>query len=417
MADPISLDGMSSDERQELKEAVCDAVLERTRRVVSGDGAYGAVIVGAKPSYKLSSGFILPRNNQNNDDESSDIRIPSHGLDFRVRAGAHGVLRVIPMLSVYLRGLPTSHELFARDGWLIPRADFSDAGRDQIKNAINQRATAEIPADTPTARKAQLRAEISRAVHIALGVVVPERAILPAGDDRTVDDAGGEIDSSRRYETPLKWIRVPVEAPILELPLPCDQAAWERLAATYSATLCASIHDACRLWLGSPEGAESAWRRRRPASEAFWDREGWERFLAAARADLPVYGDVVPVFDVQLLVQPVPDPLEAGSHSVRTAIENLREDNERMECGLFNVSIRLELPEHALGPLRLERVKRSYHLAGFMTMPAIGVNGGVVDLGATAGSCRALPRRKFRPCPTASPRSPPRRPTSPNSSR
>ncbi|WP_163220373.1 hypothetical protein, partial [Citrobacter freundii] len=78
-------------------------------------------------------------------------------------------------------------------------------------------------------------------------------------------------------------------------------------------------------------------------------------------------------------VQPVPDPLEAGSYSVRIAIENLREDNERMECGLFNVSIRLELPEHALGPLRLERVKRSYHLAGFMTMPAIGVNGGVVD--------------------------------------
>jgi hypothetical protein len=173
MADPISLDGMSSDERQELKEAVCDAVLERTRRVVSGDGAYGAVIVGAKPSYKLSSGFILPRNNQNNDDESSDIRIPSHGLDFRVRAGTHGVLRVIPDLSVYLRGLPTSDELFARGGWLIPRADFSDAGRDQIRNAINQRATAEIPADTPTTRKAQLRAEISRAVHIALGVVVP----------------------------------------------------------------------------------------------------------------------------------------------------------------------------------------------------------------------------------------------------
>ena len=38
----------------------------------------------------------------------------------RLRAGTHGVLRVIPALSVYLRGLPTSDELFARDGWLIP---------------------------------------------------------------------------------------------------------------------------------------------------------------------------------------------------------------------------------------------------------------------------------------------------------
>lgn len=403
MADPISLDGMSSDERQELKEAVCDAVLERTRRVVSGDGTYGAVIVGAKPSYKLSSGFILPRNNQNNDDESSDIRIPSHGLDFRVRSRTDGVLRIIPALSVYLRGLPTSDELFSRDGWLIPRADFNDAGRDQIRTAINRRAAAEIPADAPSAQKAQLRAEISRAVHVAVGVAVPEHAILPAGDDRVVDDTGGDIDStppttgrlripdalSRRYETPLKWIRVPVEAPILELPLPCDPVAWERLATTYSVALCARIHERCRQWLASPEGVAAAWRRARPPSEAFWDRENWERFLVATRATPPVYGDVVPVFDVQLLVQPVSDPLEAGSHSVRIALENLREDNERMECGLFNVSIRIELPETALGHLRLERVKRSYHLAGFMTMPAIGVNGGVVDLGVSSG-IRAL---------------------------
>jgi hypothetical protein len=403
MADPLSLDGMSSDERQELKEAVCDAVLERTRRVVSGDGAYGAVIIGAKPSYKLSSGFILPRNNQNNDDESSDIRIPSHGLDFSVRAGTGGVLRITPALSVYLRGLPTSDELFARDGWLIPRADFNDAGRGQIRDAINQRAAAEIAADTPTARKAQLRAEISRDVHVAMGVVVPEHAILPAGDDRALDDTGGEIEStppttgrlripdalSRRYETPLKWMRVSVEPPILELPLPCDPAAWERIAATYSAALCARVHDSCREWLASPEGMENAWRRMRPTSEAFWDRDNWERFLATARAAPPVYGDIVPVFDVQLLVQPVPDPLEPGSHSVRIALDNLREDNERMECGLFNVAIRIELPEPALGPLRLERVKRSYHLAGFMTMPAIGVNGGVVDLGVSSG-IRAL---------------------------
>ena len=139
----------------------------------------------------------------------------------------------------------------------------------------------------------------------------------------------------------------------------------------------------------SPEGVAAAWRRARPPSEAFWDRENWERFLVATRATPPVYGDVVPVFDVQLLVQPVSDPLEAGSHSVRIALENLREDNERMECGLFNVSIRIELPETALGHLRLERVKRSYDLAGFMTMPAIGVNGGVVDLGVSSGM-RAL---------------------------
>src|SRR5262245_53122370 len=39
--------------------------------------------------------------------------------------------------------------------------------------------------------------------------------------------------------------------------------------------------------------------------------------------------------------------------------------------------------------MRLERVRRSYHLAGFMTMPAIGVNGGIRDLGSVE-SVRSL---------------------------
>lgn len=399
MADPLSLEGMTPDERQELKEAVCDAVLERTRRVVSGDGVHGASVLGGKPAYKLSSGFIVPRNNQDGDDESSDIRIPSHGLDFKVRAGPHGVVRVRPSLAVYLRGLPTADELFAREGRLIPRADFSDAARDRIRTTINQRATAEIPADTPSAGKAALRSAISREVHAAMGVAVPTNAVLPAGDDRTIDDGGGEVEAtpptlgrlripdahSRSYEAPLKWIRVAVDAPVLELPLPCDPAAWGRISADYSAELRLAIQRACGSWLSSEQGNQGAWRRIRPPSEAFWSRENWEAFLTTATATTPVQADVVPTFHVQLLVQPIPDPLDPGSHSVRIALENLREHDDRMECGLFNVAIAVELPDEALCPLRLERVKRSYHLAGFMTMPAIGVNGGVIDLGSSAG--------------------------------
>lgn len=399
MADPLSLEGMTPDERQELKEAVCDAVLERTRRVVSGDGVHGASVLGGKPAYKLSSGFIVPRNNQDGDDESSDIRIPSHGLDFKVRAGPHGVVRVRPSLAVYLRGLPTADELFAREGRLIPRADFSDAARDRIRTTINQRATAEIPADTPSAGKAALRSAISREVHAAMGVAVPTNAVLPAGDDRTIDDGGGEVEAtpptlgrlripdahSRSYEAPLKWIRVAVDAPVLELPLPCDPAAWGRISADYSAELRLAIQRACGSWLSSEQGNQGAWRRIRPPSEAFWSRENWEAFLTTATATTPVQADVVPTFHVQLLVQPIPDPLDPGHHSVRIALENLREHDDRMECGLFNVAIAVELPDEALCPLRLERVKRSYHLAGFMTMPAIGVNGGVIDLGSSAG--------------------------------
>src|SRR5438876_8770191 len=85
MAEPRALDGMPWDDRQQLKEAVCDAVLERTRRVVSGEGVHGAIILGERPSRVLASAFILPRLNEDGDDESSDIRIPAHGIDLRVR--------------------------------------------------------------------------------------------------------------------------------------------------------------------------------------------------------------------------------------------------------------------------------------------------------------------------------------------
>src|SRR5262249_45153483 len=166
MAEPKALDGMHWDDRQQLKEAVCDAVLERTRRVVSGEGAHGAIILGEKPSRVLSSAFVLPRLNEDGDDESSDIKIPAHGLDLRIRQ-ASGLLRILPRMAVYVRSLPTSAELFARAGRLIPRADFSDDARERAKDQINRRAAAEIPRGTSSSERAALRAAISREVFIA----------------------------------------------------------------------------------------------------------------------------------------------------------------------------------------------------------------------------------------------------------
>ena len=92
--------GPALDELKELKEAVCDAVLERTRRAVSGEGDFGRVILGDKPSRILSSGFVLPRLNADGDDESSDIRIAAHGMDLRIYMAGEGAIDVRPSFSV-----------------------------------------------------------------------------------------------------------------------------------------------------------------------------------------------------------------------------------------------------------------------------------------------------------------------------
>jgi hypothetical protein len=402
MAEPRALDGMPWDDRQQLKEAVCDAVLERTRRVVSGEGVHGAVVLGEKPSRVLASAFILPRLNEDGDDESSDIKIPAHGIDLRVRPAA-GALRVLPNLSVYVRALPSAAELFGHDGRLIPRADFNDAARQHAKDQISRRASAEIPRGTPSGERALRRAAISREIYIAMGVGVPPAARLPGGDDR--DDAaveegvppsqvlGGRLRIpdrlSRRYDIPQKWIRLRVDAPRLELPLPCDPDRWQALAANHKTELLRSIRTAFSDWIASPSGQNEAWRKLHPPSEAFWEPDAWDRFLANARTVAPNTSDLVPNFDAQVLVQPLHDPLQRETFSVRIALENLRESDATKECGLFNVDLIVALPNDALGPMRLERVRRSYHLAGFMTMPAIGVNGGVCELGTREG-VRAL---------------------------
>jgi hypothetical protein len=398
MAEPRALNGMQWDDRQQLKEAVCDAVLERTRRLVSGEGVHGIVILGEKPSRVLSSAFVLPRLNEDGDDESSDIKIPAHGIDLRVRPAA-GVLRVQPHLSVYVRALPGAAELFARDGRLIPRADFNDAARQHVKDQINRRAAAEIPRGTPSSERAVRRAAISREIYIAMGVGVPPAARLPGGDERdnaSVEEGmppsqvlGGRLRIpdrlSRRYDIPQKWIRLRVDVPPLELPLPCDPAGWQAHAAEHKMQLLRSIRTAYLDWIASLDGQNEAWRNLHPPSEAFWEPNAWDRFLATARAVAPNTADLVPNFDAQILVQPLRDPLEHDTYSVRIAIENLRESDAAKECGLFNADLTIELPNGALGPMRLERVRRSYHLAGFMTMPAIGVNGGVSDLGVADG--------------------------------
>jgi hypothetical protein len=400
VAEPRALDGMSWDDRQELKEGVCDAVLERTRRIVSGEGMDGEVILGEKPSRVLSSGFILPRLSEDGDDESSDIKIAAHGMDIRLRNVGTGTLRIRPSFFVYVRTLPAAAELFARNGRLIPRADFNDAARAQINGTIDRRAGAEIPPNTRRPERAERRAAISREVYSSMGIGVPQDAQLPGGDERTLDDPGGEgtppppvvggrlqipDQLSRRYEIPQKWTRLSVDVSELVLQLPFSRETWDSCASMYKAHLLQTIRDTYITWIASADGQTNAWRKVRPPSEAFWSEDAWERFLSGTRTRAPDARELVPAFDIQLLIQALADPLDRDTFSLRIAVENLRDADASMECGVFELAISLQISSPALRPMRLERVRRSYHLAGFMSMPAIGVNGGVVDLGTTDG--------------------------------
>src|SRR5690606_10655218 len=92
---------------QELKEAVCEALVNLTCDKVSGRGAEGRELLAASPRRLIVSGQLLPRFDAiSGDDESSDIRIAAIGLDFQVRSDGSNRIIVEPRFATYVRILP-----------------------------------------------------------------------------------------------------------------------------------------------------------------------------------------------------------------------------------------------------------------------------------------------------------------------
>ena len=106
----------------EAKEALVDALLNRTWQRCSGWDSEGSFVYGVKPSQRFVSGFLLPRFDELGvQDETSDIHISAHGLDFQVFSGAHGIVAVTVQLSIYIRVLPGWDELINHSLDIMPQ--------------------------------------------------------------------------------------------------------------------------------------------------------------------------------------------------------------------------------------------------------------------------------------------------------
>ncbi len=383
------------DEAQELKEAVCDAVLERTRRVVAGEGNFGAVIYGRRPRQALTSGFLLPRLNNDDDEEASDISIPVHGLDLRLRAGAaEGSIRIRPELNVYVRALPSADEMFSPVLGLRPKARFNAAADTRIQQALKTLKESEEfrrknKAERVEARLATVSEEWRRLGVFAQGIHVQEEYDGDGGDVRAageLDAAADEVripdEHSIPPEIPEKYVRLRVHAPGLELPLPFDNAEWTARAAAYEDALNGSISHAYETWIASEDGKLWAWRKGAVQGSSFWTREAWENRLAALRGIEPRKADLVPGMVAKFIVDTVRDPISPEILTARFAIENFKEGPRPGEHGFFQVSLTVAIPKQAISWMNMERVKRSYHFAGLLRVPAIGVNGGVEHQGS-----------------------------------
>ena len=384
--------GLSWDDEQELKEAICDAVLERMRRVVTGVGPSGAVVFGQAPSRALTSGFLLPRLSDSGDDESSDISICLHGVDCRLNALTPGKLAIVPRFNLYVRVLPTPEDVFDPRLVLRPKAELNAAANGRKRDAITALTRSDDYKKKTATEKRLARKEALAKFLRDLGVTASEHQIREAEDaegEEGSDDAPAALDvldadvripdaHSIAQEIPKKYRRLEPDLPALNLELPWSEGAWKRTLEAYTRDLNGAIRKTYLDWLASPDGQMWAWRSVRAPGSSFWTRAHWEAFLTEVRKTSPDPDDLIPGMSITIIADVRPDPLALDTLTTRFAIENCMAGANEAEDGIFQVNLQLSLPSSALRQMPMERVRRSYHFAGFLLVPAIGVNGGVL---------------------------------------
>lgn len=182
-----------------------------------------------------------------------------------------------------------------------------------------------------------------------------------------------------REPIPQKWLRLPLDLPPFEFD-PSDPT-WRTGLAAYNVILAAAPLNAVRAFLATQEGHNWAYRKVRVLPSRYQTRAAWERFLEEIRQTAPdpmaLSNGVVPTLAIDI----DHDPLDPGHLTVRVALENRsaepsKKERAEVEAGIFDVRVRTTLPQGALARLPMDRVKPSYHLAGWLERYAIGVNGG-----------------------------------------
>lgn len=419
---------------QELKEAICDAVVNLATAKVSGAGPDGTILYGPSPRRSIVSGQLLARFDQGGgNDETTDIRIATIGLDFQIAANSTSAATIAPSFSVYVRVLPSWDEIasdqldldldFKLQGPVQARIDqriaVLKAQRFAAANLaqVNWRALSRDEQTSVRARRSAIQDEVRVAAYREEGIeLLQEDARLTAtenderGQDDTrpvdvsqdADDAATEqlrlgrllrrgraiplalLDSA---PPPPKWRRFHLVLPSFEWHLDNDEQELANRLADFNAGLRAAAQQQIVDWLQSPEGIAEAWRPLDVLPREGVTREGWESYLARVRLVAPPAARLMPKLDdVTLAIDCLPDYADTSRISVRIALDNRNSelaprDAKSRTDAIFQTALSVRLPRAAHRPLQLDRVEPSYRYRDFLEYAAMGLN-----CGATAVS-------------------------------
>jgi hypothetical protein len=411
---------------QELKEAVCTAVVNLSVQRVSGGGPEGRVLYGPSPRRSVISGQLLPRFDEDGiEDETTDIRIAALGMDFQIATEARGVAHATPQFSCYIRVLPSWEELSSPHLGLEPdfqlRSDIQSAIDGRIRE-LRERKFSEAGVATPTwatltptqkrtvhETRDRIIGEVVREAHRERGILlrsedlheVQEGDVLAANEDAqspASEEAEARLPIGRLLrsglnipielldtaEIPAKWVRLDFHLPTFTWLLEEPAAALEGLLDQYNA----SIETDCRRqvtgWLDSGEGRREAWKDAEIRPADVENRNAWDAFRARLETMPIPFDRLLPMLRVMLQIDRVTDYADAGKASVRALLDNRSSEITRQEAATrchaaFGTTLTLDIPSAAHRPLHLDRVEPSYRFRHFLNYSAIGLNNGVVS--------------------------------------
>ena len=395
----------------DAKEALVDALLNRTWQRCSGWGSEGGFVYGVKPSQRFVSGFLLPRFDElGMQDETSDIHISAHGMDFQVVSAAAGLVTVAAQLSIYIRVLPEWKELIDLSLDIMPQPPIRRDIQTLITDATRQRLRAEFTEEmrkAPDGRKARraLQQQIYREELLKFGVRVSDEGVVAGVEsdsepDRTspseqAGDGGADgtdpgpgvaaqtgylifdrDDSAQAVDIPQKWMRLQIETRVFEFRLEEPESV-QTLANDWSQKLRQAIASTVKTWLESQEGRTLAYRSGSVRPSNVKSEAAWNAFLAVLRSSAPKLADILPQLDdLVLTIALTPDLRDDTRRNLRILLENNSRDarkrqRDRFEHAVHQVGLNVTLPWTAHRSLRLDRVETSYRFRQFLSYPAI----------------------------------------------
>ncbi|MBA6119278.1 MULTISPECIES: DEAD/DEAH box helicase family protein [Pseudomonas] len=396
-----------------LKEAVVDSLLNLTYAQLSGQGGTGQYLFGARPRILLNSGFLLPQRSPSGDDEvTSPIWVSSHGLQMQLNAVETSVVTVFPRLCVYVRVLPREEDLKRPN--CRPVFMLRQAVVDEIRTARNRRLDEEwdkVKGAYTSKWKhpdwAAIRVKVVDEVYSAKGI---PRHLLTSEfppDVGEINEPPGEADDlgngtregvpvkvgetlpikDEHFEplaVPHKWMRLEVELPSLELDTSKSKEAIQRDIENHATLMNAVVAKRLQDWAESddPDTGGKAWGYRHQLTIPASQYTKWDDFLDMARkSQLRV---ALPQIQLNWNLELHTDWLDPRRRSCFLALENISnmpsQHVDETEEAVFLVSLRVELPIALHHALKLERIHPSYRYNKYMAHPAMGHNGGVVQV-------------------------------------